>query len=113
MLKVIDDKYIIAYKSVRNDYKSVYFPNKYKYEVGKTYTSNCDCNTNIENSFGLSGWTKQAALDYYSNGKLLKVRIDIEDIGAIVWDDNKIRCKKQTVIEEVCKILKNKGAVCQ
>jgi hypothetical protein len=99
--EIVDNKYIIAYKSVRKDNRSVYFPAKYKYEVGKEYTSNCNYNINKENSFGLSAWTKEEALGYYSKGKLLKVKIAIKDIGAIVYDLNKIRCTKFEILEEV------------
>ena len=98
--KVIDNKYIIAYKSVRSDNYSVY-NFQYKYEVGKTYESHCNCNSDNENSFGLSAWTKEKALEYHSRGKLLKVKINIEDIGAIVHSGNKIRCFKFEVLEEI------------
>ena len=70
--EIVDNKYIIAYKSVRENMRSVYKPSM-KYEVGKTYESKCNYNINQQNSFGLSGWTKQGAIDYYSIGKLLKV----------------------------------------
>ncbi|MFA5600687.1 MAG: hypothetical protein WDA06_08850, partial [Phenylobacterium sp.] len=71
------------------------------YEIGKTYKSHCDCNLTNENSFGLSAWTKKEALEYYPKGKLLKVKIDIKDIGAIVHNGNKIRCFKFEVLEEI------------
>ena len=95
-----DNKYIIAYKSIRSDNYSV-FNFQYKYEIGKTYESTCDCNIDNENSFGLSAWTKEEALEYHSTGKLIKVKINIEDIGAIVHDNSKIRCFKLEVLEEV------------
>jgi len=98
--EVVDDKYIIAYKSVRKDMRSVYRPTAYLYEIGKEYKSRCDHNIDNENSYGLSAWTKEGALDYYNGGKLLKVRIDIEDIGAIVHNSNKIRCRKLTILDE-------------
>ena len=72
-----------------------------KYEVGKTYYSHCDCNLNNIDSFGLSAWTKEKALDYYNRGKLLKVKIPIEKIGSIVYNGNKIRTFELTVIEEI------------
>ena len=98
--KVIKNKYIVAYKSIRSDNYSVY-NFQYKYLVGKTYKSNCDCNLTNENSFGLSTWTKEKALEYHSTGKLIKVKISIEDIGAIVHSGNKIRCFKFEVLKEV------------
>jgi len=98
--EVIDNQYIIAYKSTRIDGTSV-FNNQYQYKSGKTYESHCDCNINNENSFGLSAWTKEKALEYYSNGKLFKVKIDINDIGCFVKNNNKIRCWKLTILEEV------------
>jgi len=87
-----DEKYIIAYKSAREDGYSV-FNFQYHYKVGKKYKSHCDCNVDIENSFGLSSWTKEKALEYYNKGKLFKVKIMIEDIGCFVHKDNKIRCR--------------------
>jgi len=101
--EIVDDNYIMAYKSVRHDYSSVYFPSKYKYEIGKTYESNCDYNIDNKNSFGLAAWTKNRALEYHSIGRLLKVRMNIEDIGAIVHKDSKLRCKKMTILLEVDK----------
>jgi hypothetical protein len=98
--EIIDNNYIIAYKSVRNDYFSV-FNRQYIYKVGETYHSNCDCNLDQENSFGLSAWTKEKALEYHSIGKLLKVKIPIEKIGAIVHKNNKIRTFELTVLEEI------------
>jgi hypothetical protein len=81
--EIVDDNHVIAYKSVRSDNRSVYFPTKYKYEVGQ---------------FGLSAWTKKDALNYHCDGKLLKVKIAIKDIGAIVRDSNKIRCTKFKIL---------------
>jgi len=99
--EIIDNKYIIAYKSVRKDNRSVCKPQAYLYEIGKEYESRCDYNIYEQNSFGLSAWAREYALDYYNRGNLLKVRIDIEDIGAIVHISNKIRCKKLTVLKEI------------
>ena len=98
--KVIDNKYIEAYKSIRTDNYSV-FNFQYKYEVGKWYESTCDCNINEENSFGLSAWTKDKAKEYYNKGKLIKVLIPIKDIGAIVHDNKKIRCFRLKVLKEI------------
>jgi len=102
--EIVDDQYIIAYKSIKFNRYSV-FNNQIKYKVGNTYEDfHCDCNENIENSFGLSAWTKKEALGYYNYGKLLKVKINIEDIGCIVPShNNKIRCWKLTILEEVKK----------
>lgn len=97
--EIVDDSYIVAYKSVRKDNYS-HFSFRYKYEVGKEYEAHCDCNFNHDNSFGLSAWTKNDILTYYNNkGKLLKVHIDIDDIGTIT-EQGKIRAKKFKVISE-------------
>jgi hypothetical protein len=98
--EIIDDKYIIAYKSIRNNWYSVY-NFQYKYEIGKTFYSHCDCNIYNENSFGLSSWTKEGALRYYDRGRLLKVKIPIDKIGAIVHNNQKIRSFELTAIEEI------------
>ncbi|HNW65783.1 MAG TPA: hypothetical protein PKO10_01060 [Aliarcobacter cryaerophilus] len=97
--EIVDDNYIIAYKSTKIDGYSTY-NFQYQYKVDETYESHCDCNIDNENSFGLSAWTKEKALEYYNEGKLFKVHINIEDIGAIIHDNNKIRCSKLTVISE-------------
>jgi len=100
--EVVDDQYIIVYKSVELNGDSVY-NHKFKYKVGKTYEDfHCDCNNNNENSFGLSAWSKEGALNYYSEGKLLEVKINIEDIGCIIpKNNNKIRCWKLTILKEI------------
>ncbi|HUU86516.1 MAG TPA: hypothetical protein VMX17_02035, partial [Candidatus Glassbacteria bacterium] len=98
--EVVDNQYIVAYKSTRIDGSSV-FNCQYTYKIGNTYESHCNCNIDNENSFGLSAWTKEEALEYYNRGKLFKVKIDINDIGCFVQDDGKIRCWKLTVLEEV------------
>ncbi len=95
-----DGSYIIAYKGVRSDGYSR-FNFQYKYEVGKTYEDfHCDCELNHDNSFGLGAWTLKEAIKY-CNEKVLKVKIYIKDIGAIVCDGGKIRCWKLEVLEEV------------
>ena len=57
---IIDDK-VIAYKSCRSDGYSA-FNFQYYYEVGKEYESHADYNSDEENSFGLSAWTKEKAI---------------------------------------------------
>ena len=95
----IDGDYVIAYKSCRSDwYSKRNF--KYKYEVGKEYTSHCDCNINDPFSFGLSAGTKEHAVNYCKE-KLLKVKNNIDDIGAVVISGHHIRCSKLYVMEEV------------
>ena len=74
---------------------------QYKYDVGETYEAHCDCNINNENSFGLSAWTKEGALNYHNTGKLLKVKIYFDDLGVIVHYGAKLRCKKMFIVEEV------------
>ena len=95
LYEIVDNKYIIAYKSCRSDGYSAY-NFQYKYEMGNEYTSHCDC-TGAEDSFGLSAWTKEKAIQYCKE-KLLKVKINIEDIGIVVHKGGKIRCRKLTVL---------------
>ena len=93
--------YIELYKSVLKNYYSTY-NFQFKYEVGHTYETQCDCIVNIENSFGFSCWSKVDALGYYNSGRLLKVKTYIKDIGAIVYNHrNKVRSFKITVLEEI------------
>ena len=97
--EIVDDKYIVAYKSTRVDGSSIY-NFQYQYKVNEVYESHCDCNVDNENSFGLSAWTKEKALEHYSKGKLFKAHINIEDVGVIVHDNKKIRCSKLTIVSE-------------
>jgi hypothetical protein len=96
---IFHDKYIIAYKSVRADGYSI-FNFHYKYEVDGVYESNCNCDLDAVDGHGLSAWSRKGALNYHGLGKLFKVKINIEDIGAIVGK-GKIRCFKLEVLSEV------------
>jgi len=95
----MDGNYVIAYKGIRSDNYSK-FNFQYKYELNGIYESNADYNLNEQNSFGLSAWTKLEALQY-CNEKLIKVKIHLNDIAALVHDSRKIRCTKFQVIEEL------------
>ena len=95
----IDGDYIIAYKSTREDSSSIY-NFQYQYEVGRVYECHCDCDLFNYNSFGLSAWTKKGALQYYSKGKLFKIRIHLDDLGAMTFK-NKLRARKIKILEEV------------
>ena len=97
--EILDDK-IIAYKSTRLDGYSV-FNYQYKYEVGNEYTCHADYNPKNENSFGLSAWTKEGALSYYNRGELYEVEIRIEDVAAVVHENEKIRASKIKVIKKL------------
>ena len=96
----IEDGMIIAYKSVRSDGYSVYDFN-YHYEVGKEYKAHCDYNIDEEDSFGLSAWTLKGARSYYDKGKIFKVGIPIEHLGAVVHSGTKLRASKIVILEEV------------
>lgn len=95
----IDGEYVIAYKGILKDNYSKY-NFQYQYLPGLTYECHADHNNGEENSFGLSAWTKDNALNYCKQ-KLIKVKIHINDIAALVHDSNKIRCTKFTVINSV------------
>ena len=95
----LDGDYIIAYKSTMKNGYSV-FNFQYRYEVGGIYESHCDCDLSNDNSFGLSAWTKKGALGYYSRGKLFKVRIHLDDLGAMT-SFGKLRARKIEILEEV------------
>jgi len=92
----IDGDHILAYKGIRSDrYSSFNF--QYQYLKGETYLCHCDC-TSEGNSFGLSAWTEEKAKEHC--GKLvIKVKINVEDIGRIVHNGGKLRCSKFTVID--------------
>ena len=95
------DDYFIAYKAIRSDNYSLY-NFQYKYEIGNTYECHAD-HTSKQDSFGLSVWTKEEAIEYGSYGtelsyKIIKVKVYYKDIARIVHDNNKIRCTKLEVL---------------
>jgi hypothetical protein len=95
----IINREVIAYKSCRSDGYST-FNFQYLYEVGKEYESHADYNIDNDASFGLSAWTKERAMQHCKE-KLFKVAIKLEDIAAIVQDNNKIRARKIRIIKEI------------
>jgi len=91
-------KYIEAYKATRRDGYS-YRTFRYRYEVGKEYESQCDCDMRNRGSFGLSGRTREYVSERYPKGRVFKVKIYIRDIGAVI--NGEVRCFKLKVIGEV------------
>ena len=96
----MDGEHLIAYKATRHDGFSV-FNFQYQYEVGKTYESHADGNMNNENSFGLSAWTKEKAVNYHNSGELYKIKVHLDDVVAIVHEKKKLRCSSIEVIEKI------------
>ena len=98
------DTYFIAYKAIRKDWYS-HHDTTFKYEIGKESESKADFNVDNDSSFGLSAWTLEKAIKFNSSGIFIKVKIHYEDVAAIVYNENKIRCTKLAVLEEVKVIL--------
>ena len=90
------DDYFIAYKGIRSDRYSK-FNFKYQYLPGETYESWCDCSSE-ENSFGLSVWTEEKACNYCKE-LVVKVKVNYEDVGRVIHNGGKIRCKKITILD--------------
>ena len=95
----IEEDCVIAYKGIKKNWESQY-KRGFFYELGGTYHSNADHNLNEENSFGLSAWTLEEAKKYCSE-RIVKVKIPIAAIAAMVHNNGKIRATSLTVIEEV------------
>lgn len=92
------DDYFIAYKAIRQDRYS-YFNFQYKYEPGNIYESSCDC-TNKENSFGLNAGTYKYAKNYgHTNSLIVKCKIKYEDVGRLVYNNEKVRCFKIEILD--------------
>ena len=90
------DDYFIAYKGIRSDRYSKY-NFQYQYIPGETYEAFCDCSDNA-NSFGLSVWTEENARKY-SNELVVKVKVRYEDVGRVVHNGGKVRCRKITILD--------------
>ena len=95
----LDGDYVIAYKGIRSDGYSKY-NFQYHYELGGIYEAHADHNLDEDDSFGLSAWTEEQAR-LYCNEKLIKVKIHLDDVAALVHDYGKIRCTRLEVIEEL------------
>lgn len=93
------EDYFIAYKAIRVDRYSL-FNFHYQYLPNQTYESTCDC-TDSENSFGLNVGTYDFAKKYLGekNGMIVKCKVYYKDIGRIVYNGEKVRCFKITVLE--------------
>jgi muramidase (phage lysozyme) len=96
LYEFIDADHILAYKGIKSDRYSK-FNFQYQYLKGGTYECHCDC-TSSENSFGLSAWTEEKARKHCGE-LVIKVKINVADIGRIVHDGGKLRCSKFTVID--------------
>ena len=95
----LDGDYVIAFKGIRSDGYSKY-NFQYHYELGGIYEAHADHSLDEENSFGLSAWTEEKACEYCDE-KLVKVKIHLDDVAALVHNCGKIRCKRFEVIEEL------------
>jgi hypothetical protein len=96
LYEFIDSDHILAYKGIRSDRYSK-FNFQYRYLTGETYECHCDC-TSSENSFGLSAWTEEKATEHCGE-LVIKVKINVADIGRIVHNGGKLRCSKFTVLD--------------
>jgi len=94
-----DGDYVIAFKGIRSDGYS-HFNFQYHYELGGIYEAHADHNLHEKDSFGLSAWTEKKAREYCDQ-KIIKVKIHLDDVAALVHDGGKIRCKRFEVIEEL------------
>ena len=92
--------FILAWKATHSGGRSEY-DRSLHYAVGETHEARCDCRMNENNSFGLSAWTEEGAREFIPGGELYRVKIYIDDIGAMVHDGKKIRCRRQTFVERV------------
>jgi hypothetical protein len=96
LYEFLDADHILAYKGIRsNRYSKFNF--QYQYLTGETYECHCDC-TSSENSFGLSAWTEEKARKHCGE-LVIKVKINVADIGRIVHNGGKLRCFKFTVLD--------------
>jgi hypothetical protein len=101
--KVQEDEkgpFIVAFKSTLQGGRSNFKPSM-RYVVGGIYETRCDHNLRQEDSYGLSAWTLESAKSHVPDGELYRVKIYLDDIGAMVHDGKKIRCKRQEFLERV------------
>jgi len=98
IFEIVNNEYIVAYKFVDLKMHSFY-DSRITYIVGETYSAKCDYCIDIENSYGLSAWygSDIGPNGYDKDSIMLKVHINIDDIGAITNKERKIRATKMTI----------------
>lgn len=102
MLENTEDGYIL-YKSVDPKTYCDFYTGKIKYEIGKTVTCpnfNSDETKECGEGLHLSP-TKEQALIYNPDGKILKCAVKKNDFVIYQKDYSKVRCKKIKVLEEI------------
>lgn len=103
IIEIDGKKWVQCYKSVRNDYSSIFCKKKYKYDsVGKLYECVCDYNASKTNSFGFGCWTLSEAVNHGKitigdKYKLLRVHVPIDSICML--KHGKIRSSKMIVVD--------------
>ena len=93
----VKDGYVYGYKTVDKYMRSV-FRSTYHYKLGEIHRSRCDFNCDVENSYGLSMWSKEGALGYHGQGIMLRVRAKLSHVGAMVHYKHKLRCVELEVL---------------
>lgn len=78
-------EYVECYKVVNHDYKSLYAPDLFKYEINKKYKTMCDFNELNTNSKGFGCWNFKNAEKIFirlknNNNRILKCLIPIDDV---------------------------------
>jgi hypothetical protein len=96
-------KYVECYKSVRENYSSIYNPNSFTYDkLNYKYETICNYNTTIENSYGFGCWTVDNAIGFAKNHglhshKIIKCLVPLDCVCML--QNGKIRSSVLIVTE--------------
>ena len=93
------DTYFICFKSVLKDFSSCQCPYTF-YEIGKEYEAACDDDLFNDASYGISAWDFDGAYQFCSE-RVLKLKVNYEDLRYVDLHDGKIRASKVKVLSEV------------
>lgn len=103
IIEIDGKKWVQCYKSVRNDYSSIFDKKLYKYDsIGKLYKCVCNYNASNKNSFGFGCWTLNEAVNHAkitigNKYKLLRVHVPIDSICML--KHGKIRSSKMIIVD--------------
>jgi len=101
-IKIVDGKAIV-YKAIRNDWKN-FWDQSFTYEVGKSYTANCDPNRDVQCSHGLHVSHMAWAIVFgrqYRDFRIIECAVPLSKIVVPKNTDGKVRTSELTVLREV------------
>ena len=99
-IEIDGQHWIKCYKAVRYNYTSIFGCNLYTYnDLGKVYTTKCNYDSSVVNSYGFGCWTKDQAIKYgiskEKSHKLIEVIVPLNKMCML--ENGKIRAEQMII----------------